>query len=61
MSAHSLLNLVNEVGKSDKVRGLSSILTLFRNKFTKFNNAGARVLDSLYHMTLKLLKNRILA
>ena len=28
MSAHVLLNLLNEFGKSDKMRGLPSILTL---------------------------------
>ena len=31
--------------------GLPSILSLFRNKFNKFNNAGAGMLDSIYHMT----------
>ena len=36
------------------MRGLLSILCLFRNKFNKFNNTGARMLDSIYHMTLKL-------
>ena len=29
MSAHVLLNLLNEFGKSDKMRGLLSILSLF--------------------------------
>ena len=38
MSAHVLLNLLNELGKRDKMRGLLSILSLFRNKFNKFNN-----------------------
>ena len=38
MSAHVLLNLLNELGKSDKMRGLPSILSLFRNKFNNFNN-----------------------
>ena len=51
MSAHVLLNLLNELGKRDKVRGLSSILSLFRNDFNKFNNKRARMLDSIYHMT----------
>ena len=42
------------------MRGLLGILSLFRNEFNKFNNAGARtMLDSMYHMTLKLFKNRI--
>ena len=59
MSAHLLLNLLDELRKSDKMRGLSSILSLFRNKFNKFNNTRTRfldLLDSNYHMTLKLLK-----
>ena len=33
MSAHVLLNLLNELGKRDKMRGLPSILSLFRNEF----------------------------
>ena len=33
------------------MRGLSSILSLFRNEFDKFKNNGARMLDSIYHMT----------
>ena len=55
MSAHVLLNLLNELGKRDKMRGLPSILSLFRNEFDKFNNTGARMLVSIYHMTLRLL------
>ena len=38
MSAHVLLILLNELGKSDKMRDLPSILRLFRNEFNKFNN-----------------------
>ena len=56
MSAHVLLNLLNELGKRDKMRGLPSILSLFRNEFNKFNNTRARILDSIYHnydITLK--------
>ena len=41
MSAHVLLNLLNELGKRDKMRGLPSISYLFRNEFNKFNNKGA--------------------
>ena len=55
MSAHVLLNLLNELGKSAEMRGLPGILLLFRNDLNKFNNTGARMLDSIYHMTLKLL------
>ena len=51
MSAHVLLNLLNELGKRDKMPGLLSILFLFRNKFNKFNNTRARMLDSINHMT----------
>ena len=51
MSAHVLLNLLNEFGKRDKMRGLTSILSLFRNEFNKFNTTRARMLDSIYHMT----------
>ena len=35
MSAHVLLNLLNEFGKKDKMRGLPSILSLFRSEFNK--------------------------
>ena len=61
MSAHVLLNLLNELGKIDKMRGLSSILSLFRNEFNKFNNTRARMLDSICHMTLRLLEISFLA
>ena len=55
MSAHVLLNLLNELGKSDKMRGLPSILLLFCSEFNKFNNTGASMLDSVYHMTFKII------
>ena len=51
LSAHVLLNLLNELRKRDIMRGLSSILSLFRIEFNKFNNTGTRMLDSIYHMT----------
>ena len=41
------------------MQGLPSILSLFRNKFNKFNNAQARMLDSIYQMTFKLIKIHI--
>ena len=41
------------------MRGLPSILSLFRNEFNKFNNTGAQTLDSIYNMTLRLLLNHI--
>ena len=56
MSAHVLLNLLKELGKKkDNMRGLQSILSLFRKEFNKFNNTRARMLDSIYHMPLRLL------
>ena len=36
-----------------------TILSLFRNKFNRFNNTGARMSDSFYYMTLKLIRKRI--
>ena len=55
MIIHVLLNLLNELGKRDKMRGKPRILSLFRNEFDKFNNTRERMLDSIYHMTLRLL------
>ena len=56
MSAHVLWILLNELGKRDKMRGLSSILSLFfQNEFNKFNNTRARMLDTIYHLTLRIL------
>ena len=52
MRAHVLLNLLNELRKRDKMRGLA---ILFHNESNKFNNTGARMLDYIYHMTLRLL------
>ena len=57
MSAHVLLNLLNELGKKDKMRGLPSIFSLFRNELNKFNNTKARMLDSIYHNHDKYLKS----
>ena len=45
MSAHALLNLLKRVGKSDNSIG----------EFNKLNNIRAQMLDSVYHMTLRLL------
>ena len=46
-----MFDLLNELGKSDKMRGLSSILSPFRKGFNEFNNTRVRILDSIYHMT----------
>ena len=61
MSVHVLLNLLNELRKRDKMRGLPNNLSLFRNEFNKFNNTRARMADSIYHLTFRLLRNLISA
>ena len=43
MSTHVLLNLLNELRKSDKMRGYLNILSLFRKEFNKFNKTGSRM------------------
>ena len=51
MSTHVLLNLSNELGKSNKLQGLpknvrlAELLSLFCSEFDKFNNTGAQMLD----------------
>ena len=52
MIAHVLFNLLNELRKRDEMRGLPSILSLFRNEFYEVDDTRARMLDSIYHMTL---------
>ena len=61
MIVHVLFNILNELRKRDKMRGLSGVLSLFPNEFNKCNNTGARMLDSIYHMTLKYLEIIFLA
>ena len=55
ISAHVLLNSFIELGNRDKMGVLPSMLSLFHNEFNKFNNTRARMLDYIYHMTLRLL------
>ena len=43
MSAHVLMNLLNKLRKSDKMRGLRSILFPFGNGFNKFNNTAVQM------------------
>ena len=51
MGAHVLLNLLNEMGKKIRCEAMPSILSVFPNEVNKFNNTGARMQDSVYHMT----------
>ena len=53
MSAHVLLNLLNELWKKIRCEALPTILSVFSNEFNNFNNTGARMQDFVYHMTLK--------
>ena len=41
------IELINKLGKRGKMQDLLSILSLFRNELNKFNNTGARMLDSI--------------
>ena len=50
-----LLNLLNKLGKSDKMRGLVSILSLFRNELNKFNNTGVK--PRIYRFSSTLIIN----
>ena len=50
ISAFVLLSLLNELGNSDKMLGLSSILWLFN----KFNYTRAQMFESIYNMTFKI-------
>ena len=49
MRAHVLFNFLNQLRKRDKMLGLPSIVSLFRNEFNIFNNTRAQMLDSIYH------------
>ena len=55
MSAHDLLNLLNELGNRDKIRGFAKHFIYFCYELNKFNNARARMLDSINHTTFRLL------
>ena len=61
MSAHVLLNVLNDLRKIDNMRSQRSILSFFYNEFNKLKTTGARMLDSFYHMILTLLKIAFLA
>ena len=45
--------------KGTKCKACQAFYRFFRNEFNKFNNTGAQILDSIYHMPLKLIKNCI--
>ena len=55
MSAHVLLNLLNEFGKVIKCEADRSFYRFFAASLINL----ARMSDSIYHMALKILKNCI--
>ena len=57
MSFHVLLNLLNELRNRDKILGLPSILSLFRNELNKFNKTGARMLYSFLSHDNQIAEN----
>ena len=59
MCAHVLLNLLNNLENEIKCEACR-VFSLFHNEFNIFNNKGAGMLDSIYHMTIKLLLNQVL-
>ena len=55
MSAHVLLNLLNGLGKEIKCEACRAFYLFFRNEFNKFISTRARMLNSIYHLTFRLL------
>ena len=48
-----IIEFIKRAGEKIRCKALSSILSVFPNKFNKFNNTGARMQDSIYYITLK--------
>ena len=54
MGAHVLMNLLNELGGEKEINcEACRAFYLYFMKFNDFNNTGAKMLDSIYHMTQK--------
>ena len=53
MSAHVLLNLLNELGNRDKSEACRAFYLFFATSLINLVT-GAQMLDSIYHMPLKL-------
>ena len=49
MSTRVKLNLLSMLGAKDEMQGFADILSVFPNKFNKFNNTRAGLQDSIYH------------
>ena len=48
-----IIELIKRVGEKYKMQGVSENIIVFPNEFNKLSNTGARMQDSIYHMTLK--------
>ena len=53
MSAHVLLNLLNELRKRDKYEDCRAFYLFFATSLITFNKTGARMLDFIYQMTFR--------
>ena len=59
-SCSYLIEYIERVGERDKMRGLPTFYRVFATRLIyKSNNTGARMLDSYYHMALRLLLSRV--
>ena len=54
-SAQCIIEFMKRVGGGGKIRceALLNVLSVFPNELNKFNNTGAQMQDSIYHLTLK--------
>ena len=50
------IEFIKRVGEKIKCEACQAFYRLFAKSFNEFSNKGARMLDSIYHMTLKLPK-----
>ena len=50
-----IIGLLDKLKKRDTMRGFLSILSLFSNKFNRFNDTGGRMLHYIYYMALTFL------
>ena len=51
MSAHVLLNLINELGKEIKCEDCRAFYLFFAMILNKFNNTRARILDDYFEIS----------
>ena len=49
-----IIEFIKRVGENISCEALPSMWSVFLNEFNKFNNTGARMQDSVYHMALQV-------